>query len=64
MKLVYNAVSASGAAVSDVMEAGSVDEAMDVLRGKGLFVTQIEPEEEREVELIAGVHRETLTFPR
>ena len=46
MRLTYNAVSASGAAVSDVMEAVSVDEAMDVLRGKGLFVTQIEPEQE------------------
>lgn len=46
MKLVYNAVSTSGAAVTDVLEANSVDEAMDVLRGKGLFVTQIEPEQQ------------------
>lgn len=45
MKLAYNAVSASGTPVSDVLEASSVDEAMDILRGKGLFVTQIEPED-------------------
>ena len=47
MKLIYNAVSATGAQVSDVLEATSIDEAMDVLRGQGLFVTQIEPEQER-----------------
>lgn len=46
MKLAYNAVSASGTPVNDVLEASSVDEGMDILRGKGLFVTQIEPESE------------------
>ena len=45
MKLAYDAVSASGTPVSDVMEAASIDEAMDILRGKGMFVTQIEPED-------------------
>lgn len=45
MKLAYNAVSATGTPISDVMDASSVDEAMDILRGKGLFVTQIEPEQ-------------------
>ncbi|MBX2852733.1 MAG: type II secretion system F family protein [Phycisphaeraceae bacterium] len=44
MKLAYNAVSATGTPVSDIIDATSMDEAMDVLRGKGLFVTQIEPE--------------------
>lgn len=47
MKLAYNAVSSTGTPVNDVLEASSVDEAMDILRGKGLFVTQIEPEGER-----------------
>jgi len=47
MKLVYNAVSSTGTPVSDVLEAPSIDDAMDVLRNKGLFVTQIEPEDER-----------------
>ncbi|MFK7790791.1 MAG: type II secretion system F family protein [Phycisphaeraceae bacterium] len=44
MKLAYNAVSATGTPVSDIIDASSMDEAMDLLRGKGLFVTQIEPE--------------------
>jgi type II secretory pathway component PulF len=44
MKLAYNAVSSTGTPVSDIIDATSMDEAMDVLRGKGLFVTQIEPE--------------------
>lgn len=44
MKLAYNAVSATGTPVSDIIDAASTDEAMDMLRGKGLFVTQIEPE--------------------
>jgi type II secretory pathway component PulF len=46
MKLAYNAVSATGTPVSDIVEASSPDEAMELLRGKGLFVTQIEPEDE------------------
>lgn len=46
MKLYYNAVSASGAPMTDMLEAGSVDEAMEILRGKGLFVTKIESEEQ------------------
>lgn len=46
MKLAYNAVSATGTPVSDIVDATSIDEAMDMLRGKGLFVTQIEPESE------------------
>lgn len=46
MRLAYNAVSATGTPVSDIVDASSVDEAMDILRGKGLFVTQIEPESE------------------
>ncbi|MEO0476240.1 MAG: type II secretion system F family protein [Planctomycetota bacterium] len=46
MKLAYNAVSSTGTPISDIIEASSIDEAMDVLRGKGLFVTQIEPEDE------------------
>lgn len=46
MKLAYNAVSATGTPISDIVDAPSVDEAMDLLRGKGLFVTQIEPESE------------------
>ncbi len=48
MKLAYDAVSASGTPVSDVIEAASVDEAMEALRGKGMFVTQIEPETNRQ----------------
>jgi len=44
MKLVYNAVTASGSPISDVLDASSTEEAMDILRGKGLFVTQIEQE--------------------
>lgn len=44
MKLAYHAVSATGTPISDIIDASSMDEAMDVLRGKGLFVTQIEPE--------------------
>lgn len=44
MKLAYNAVSVTGTPVSDIIDATSIDEAMDLLRGKGLFVTQIEPE--------------------
>lgn len=48
MKLAYDAISASGAAVSDVLEASTIDEAMDVLRAQGLFVTQIEPAKERQ----------------
>lgn len=44
MKLAYNAVSATGTPISDIIDAASMDEAMDLLRGKGLFVTQIEPE--------------------
>lgn len=44
MKLAYNAVSATGTPVSDIVDATSIDDAMDMLRGKGLFVTQIEPE--------------------
>ncbi len=44
MKLAYNAVSTTGTPVSDIIDASSMDEAMDLLRGKGLFVTQIEPE--------------------
>lgn len=44
MKLAYNAVSATGTPVSDIIDATSMDEAMDMLRGKGLFVTQIELE--------------------
>lgn len=47
MRLAYDAVSSSGNPVSDVLEASSIDEAMDILRGKGLFVTQIEPEDAR-----------------
>lgn len=46
MKLAYNAVSSTGTPVSDIVDASSIDEAMDMLRGKGLFVTQIEPESE------------------
>jgi type II secretory pathway component PulF len=46
MKLAYNAVSATGTPISDIIEAATKDEAIDVLRGKGLFVTQIEPEAE------------------
>ncbi|MGB0768391.1 MAG: type II secretion system F family protein [Phycisphaeraceae bacterium] len=44
MKLVYNAVSATGSPTTDAIEAASIDEAMDILRNKGLFVTQIESE--------------------
>lgn len=46
MKLAYNAVSATGTPISDIVDASSIDEAMEMLRGKGLFVTQIEPEAE------------------
>ena len=46
MKLAYHAVTTTGSPVSDVLDASSIEEAMDELRGKGLFVTQIEPEGE------------------
>lgn len=49
MKLAYSAVSSSGSPVSDVLEASSIDEGMEILRGKGLFVTQIEPEDARKL---------------
>jgi len=47
MKLAYSAVSTTGTPISDVLDAASIDDAMQILRGKGLFVTQIEPEESR-----------------
>ncbi|MFI4860497.1 MAG: type II secretion system F family protein [Phycisphaerales bacterium JB063] len=46
MKLAYQAVNQSGAAVRDVLEAGSIEEASESLRAKGLFVTEILPESE------------------
>jgi len=44
MRLAYQAIDPAGALVSDVLDAGSVEEASDVLRAKGLFVTEIAPE--------------------
>lgn len=65
MKLAYNAVSATGTPISDIIEAATKDEAMDVLRGKGLFVTQIEPEAELKVRKNAkaggGIHFKSKT---
>ncbi|XAL98857.1 type II secretion system F family protein [Phycisphaeraceae bacterium D3-23] len=46
MKLAYQAVNQSGTPVSAVLEAGSIEEASDALRAKGLFVTEILPESE------------------
>jgi len=57
MKLAYNAVSATGTPISDVLDAPSIDEAMDVLRGKGLFVTQIEPESDHKARAKARAKR-------
>jgi len=47
MRLAYSAVSTTGTPVSDVVEAASLEEAMEELRGKGLFVTEIVPEKEK-----------------
>jgi type II secretory pathway component PulF len=41
MKLAYSGYDKSGAPVSDVLDAGSTDEAVEVLRRKGIFVSQI-----------------------
>ena len=41
MNLTYEAIDGSGRNVTDVVEAPSVREAVESLRGKGLFVTHI-----------------------
>lgn len=43
MNLVYEAIDPGGRQVRDVEEAGSLREAVDTLRNRGLLVTQIEP---------------------
>ncbi|MEM9413969.1 MAG: type II secretion system F family protein [Planctomycetota bacterium] len=48
MKLAYQAVDQSGTAVNATVEAGSIEEASEVLRAKGLFVTELLPESESE----------------
>ena len=45
MKLAYQAIDQNGAAVSDYVEAGTVEEASEALRSRGLFVTEIKPED-------------------
>ncbi|MEM6257819.1 MAG: type II secretion system F family protein [Planctomycetota bacterium] len=62
MKLAYNAVSATGTPVSDIIDAASMDEAMDMLRGKGLFVTQIEPESDARARKKAKAEGGGITF--
>lgn len=62
MRLAYNAVSATGTPVSDIIDAASMDEAMDLLRGKGLFVTQIEPEADSKARAKAKAKGAAVTF--
>ncbi|MEM9346537.1 MAG: type II secretion system F family protein [Planctomycetota bacterium] len=62
MRLAYNAVSATGTPVSDIIDAVSMDEAMDILRGKGLFVTQIEPESDARARKKAKAKSGGITF--
>jgi len=65
MKLAYNAVSETGTPISDIIDAATKDEAMDILRGKGLFVTQIEPEADlkarKKAKAGGGVHFKSKT---
>lgn len=44
MKLAYQAINRSGAAVQDTLDAESIEEASESLRARGLFVTEIVPE--------------------
>ncbi len=46
MKLAYQAINQQGVAVNDRLEAASIEEASESLRSRGLFVTEILPEEE------------------
>lgn len=46
MRIAYSAIDGAGAAVRDLLEASSVEEAAELLRGRGLFVTEIKPAEE------------------
>lgn len=48
MKLAYQAINQQGVAVNDRLEAGSIEEASESLRSRGLFVTEILPENESE----------------
>lgn len=41
MKLAYKAVDQAGKAINDTIDAPSADDAMDRLRGRGLYVTEI-----------------------
>ncbi len=41
MKMLYSAYNREGNAVSDVIEASSISEAQEMLRAKGLYVSQI-----------------------
>ncbi|MFN3166838.1 MAG: type II secretion system F family protein [Phycisphaeraceae bacterium] len=54
MRLAYHAVSTTGTPVSDVMEAASIEDAMEELRAKGLFVTEIEAESQQKAKAAAA----------
>ena len=47
MNLAYEAIDATGRQVHDVTEAATAREAVELLRGRGLMVTHIEPAAER-----------------
>lgn len=48
MKLLYEAYDKAGRCVRDEIEAANAAEASQTLRARGLFITQIDPEESRE----------------
>jgi type II secretory pathway component PulF len=43
MQFAYSAITPEGRLVSESVEASSVNEAADSLRGRGLMVTRIQP---------------------
>lgn len=45
MRLAYQAIDSAGGAIKDFLEAASVEEATDLLRERGLFVTEIKPQD-------------------
>ena len=58
MKLAYKAVDQSGRAVDDTIDAASADDAMERLRGRGLYVTQIlEPSQQPATPVAPGARR-------
>lgn len=57
MGFQYQAIDASGHSISDFVDAGSVQEAADILRDKGLFVTRLDARDAPTTARTAG-HRD------